>query len=196
MADITGIIIALTVMFIGAPSAIFMVMWIRSYNVVIPMFREVGDKVENAVSRNYTAKVWRKTGLGETLHFFPGSKLKDTKRYDSNMWVRVRRGKKWIDGIPLYAQGGNIRPIVLDNSNEDKPVLVVKNEDNRQFILDREMKNEVRKSEHRVVIASVFSFMAFMTIITIVVVLGYIFGGKSDLVTAIQTAAQGPILGG
>ena len=165
------------IMVLVVPTVTAFIFYMRSFKIPVYLCREVGEDTDDAVIKLYWAKKGKKAVLGRTLRFKPlqGPGLEESKLYPNHYFTRMVIGKKSYEGIILYQQGSNYRPVTLIQK-DNYANLVVEDEDNRDFMIDREIITTQKRgySTSMVVVAmfifgcvllgyGYFTFQAFMT---------------------------------
>jgi len=176
-----------------------LIVWWNSFRLPIYLFKEIGKDENDSVIKQHWAKVKYNKILGGLVHFrpFQGPGLKDAKRYNNTLWSRVSMKKnRSREGLLLYAQGTNYRPMKVREEQNGSITLVVVNEDTREFIIDREMSAGLMNEESRTVLYTVLLFSAAVVIITVFSLLSYLYLGNSDIEQYIRAVQAGPIIGG
>lgn len=120
------------------PTIVIFIFWYKSFNKQVICIKELGDDPNNANVFLCSAKITNMGILGDVIKFYPGFGFTETKRFGSNYWLPVYNGKKRREGLALYWQGRNPRPMKVTNE-DGKYYLDIIDEDNREFILDREL---------------------------------------------------------
>lgn len=155
-------------LFFILPTIAFIV-WLLSFNKRGIILNEVGEDENDAIVNFTKLKITNDVKVGQILKFFPFSPYKVAKRFDSRDWTSMKEKNKLREGIILYRQGDNYRPVEF-KKDEQGFYLKVRDEDNRKFLMQHEIMIARKHNETTVIkyaVVSFFIFIAFISFLTI-----------------------------
>lgn len=142
--------------------SMFLFFYFKSFKYRAIILQEVGDDENDALIHIVNCKVVNTPDVGEVIKFKPGSGVEDCKRFGSENWTSLMEKRNLRQGIILYKQGKNLRPVRLQRDKNDNYFLDVIEEDNRKFMMQSMIMKNRKLEDYRVVRTAVLSFFIFL----------------------------------
>lgn len=166
MSTLLIVLLFVALLVVGVPFLLLVISWIKSYNRVGIVYREVGDNPSHAQRSIRNFKMTSMKGLGQYIKFFFGGRaFPESKSFSSKNWYYIREGRKVRVGLPFYLQRDNYRPLELD---EEAGVLVVKNVDSREFKLRKLIHKHGMSENNKLYLQVTLLFFLFLVVLVVV----------------------------
>lgn len=148
--------------------------WWVSFNRRAIILKEVGDDANDAILKHVRCKVVTHPSIGEVIKFLPFSGYPTCKKFGSKHWISIKHKNKLVEGIILYCQGNNFRPVTLHQLAE-RYVLKVKDEDNRRFLMQYEIMKNNTAEDYNMLRYGVIGFFGSITVIGVIMLFVILF---------------------
>jgi hypothetical protein len=160
------IIVAITILVLFViPGIVLMIFWFKSYNRRAIIFRELGENPNDSKITIVKCKVQKHGKLGEVTRYMMGSGLTLSKRFSSDKWTKIFiKGRLW-DGILLYQEGQNLRPLKI-MQDVDGLKLEAIDEDNEDFLINSAIYRAEKNDESRIIVISVVCLFIFLVVLS------------------------------
>lgn len=149
-------------------------LYFLTFNKQAIIANEVGEDENDALIRYVKCKVAHDNKIGFLIKFHPFSGLKPSKYFDSKYWTTIKMKNKLKEGIALYRQGENYRPMMMENGEGDNYNLVIQDEDNRKFRMMYEIAESKRSRDGGDARWAIIGFFIFVMFVTFIYVTGVI----------------------